>query len=344
MKQYARSTSSPSSSTSSTSTNDTMVNSLMHDLHTFKLSGCRSNSGDSGFLSSGDSSVNGDACPGKLTTSNNTSSTWGNKTIWGAPLSPVSNCTSNSCNNSSINNKDSIWSSTCTQGIQSPPLSGNTSLWENKLNNTTNTNNTNANQEWLGSIWMIPQTPQINNLSTNNNNNNKLSSYSSKLNAIWDTPDSYQTFKNELVSNNTADFQLLRPHDIGRNMWNNSTAAAIMNTTTTNKEPVSSIWATPTYNSNVTNQKPISNATSNNSAIPQNVQKALRINALAYGASGYSNPIADPIAAPMTPGIPSTPIPAPIVNNCEQLNTIEQNTCLQLLSDDFLNYLNLNLN
>lgn len=354
--KYMRSTSSPDS----TSTTDPIVNSLMQELRSMKLTtgidAC-SKSGDSGFLSSGDSSVNGDACSSNASvimrvnsgSSNNSSgNVWGQKTIWGVAttnnnVAPTVN--SSNDNNISFNNsKESIWSA------QSPPLSGN-SLWENNYNKqSNNASNNNANNksqdaEWLGSIWMIPQTPQTNvnvNVSNaNNNHNTKLSSYSSKLNAIWDTPDSYQNFKADLQQPqpgaSTGEFQLLRPHDIGRNMWNNSTAAAVMNSVT-KQESVSAIWAAPSPAPPTPVQRP---------TMPQMQQSSLM----------RANPPVAPKSYPAMPmqqhhqqqqqlqqqqqHITNTNNNGIIAGNHHQMSM--QNNCYsQLFSDDFLNsYLNI---
>lgn len=340
-----RSTSSPDS----TSTSDPMVNSLMQELRSMKLTNgidACSKSGDSGFLSSGDSSVNGDACSSNASvimrinsgssSSNSSGNVWGQKTIWGvATTTNNNNNTVNSSNDNNIsfnNSKESIWSA------QSPPLSGN-SLWENNYNkqsnNASNNNAINKNQEaeWLGSIWMIPQTPQTNNnnnniSNANNNHNAKLSSYSSKLNAIWDTPDSYQNFKADLQQPqpgaSSGEFQLLRPHDIGRNMWNNSTAAAVMSSVT-KQESVSSIWAAPSPA-----PTPVQRPT-----MPQMQQRA--------------NSCVAPKNYPAIPmqqhqqqqHITHTNTNGIIAGNHQQMSM--QNNCYsQLFSDDFLNsYLNI---
>ncbi|XP_063706240.1 GATA zinc finger domain-containing protein 8-like [Culicoides brevitarsis] len=237
------------------SNSDPIVNSLMQELHSMKLINgidtCESKSGDSGFLSSGDSSVNGDAYSNNASVvlrannpSHSSGNAWDQKTIWDLANSFNNSAISND-NNFGINStKDSIWS------MQSSPVTSN-NVWENTLNkqsiNTNismNTANKNLDAEWLGSIWMIPQTTQRN---TTNSNNETLNNYSSKLNAIWDTSESNKQLKADVEKKQAVsvnEFQLLRPHDIGRNMWNNSTAASVMNNIS-KEESMSSIWAAP---------------------------------------------------------------------------------------------------
>lgn len=338
-----RSTSSPDSTT----TSDPIVNSLMQELRSMKITATTidacSKSGDSGFLSSGDSSVNGDACSSNASVimrvnSGSSTSIWGNKTIWGATPTTLgtSIIDNNNFNFSSINNsKESIWSTT-----QSPPLSGNNnnhSLWENNNkqlntnNNENNNNNKNQDAEWLGSIWMIPQTPQTNN--NINANNTKISSYSSKLNAIWDTPDTYQNFKADLQQQQTtpvtSEFQLLRPHDIGRNMWNNSTAAAVMSGVT-KQESVSSIWAAP---SPVPTPAPLPK-------MPQRVNPVACIAPKNYiNNNTFNSTIA---MQQQQQHITNTSNNGIIAGNHQQMSMQQNNCYSQLFSDDFLNnYLNM---
>lgn len=330
-----RSTSSPDS------TSDPIVNSLMQELRSMKLTtgidAC-SKSGDSGFLSSGDSSVNGDACSSNASVimrannaSNNSGNVWSQKTIWGTNCNAVNNGINSNDNNLSFNtSKESIWSA------QSPPISGN-NLWENTMNKQSNNASKNvANKtqdaEWLGSIWMIPQTPQTSN-TISNNNNNKLSSYSSKLNAIWDTPESYQNFKTDLQqpqSGPTAgEFQLLRPHDIGRNMWNNSTAAAVMNNVT-KQESISSIWAASSSTSTS-----VQRSTSN---IPQMQQSSLlRANPVSCNA-----PKSYPVVATTMHQQQQHITDNEFISGNHQQMSMQNNCYSQLFSDDFLNnYLNI---
>uniref|UniRef100_A0A336LSP3 CSON003383 protein n=1 Tax=Culicoides sonorensis TaxID=179676 RepID=A0A336LSP3_CULSO len=355
--QYMRSTSSPDSSTNTTTTTDPMVNSLMQELRSMKITSgvdACSKSGDSGFLSSGDSSVNGDACSSSATsvimkTTSGTSGLWGSKTIWGATnnssssnTNPGSSSDINNFNFSINNSKESIWSA------QSPPLSGN-SLWEtnnfnhnNKQQLNNNVNNTKSqDNEWLGSIWMIPQTPQ-----NNNNNHNKISSYTSKLNAIWDTPDSYQNFKSDLQQQqqgaSTGEFQLLRPHDIGRNMWNNSTAAAVMsninkneNSTSTATSSVSSIWATPTPTLPAAVQKPLT--------LQQQQPQQMRINPIKnYPIIPNNVAMSQQQTHIMNANNINTNIDNGIIGNHQQNMMQPPNCYSQLFTDDFLNnYLNM---
>lgn len=154
--------------------------------------------------------------------------------------------------------------------IWSDNSSGTSSLWESNSNNKAAGA---TSQEWLGSIWMIPQTP-------------KCAGPAAVAAVVNEPPSSYQAFKSEM-----SGFQLLRPHDIGNNMWNNSAAAATMSGI---KLPTPAPKAPPPQQPNL---------------------KALRINALAYGG-------------PAPPRAPSSKL------------DMAQNACLQLFSDDFLNYFN----
>lgn len=335
-------------------------------------------SGDSGFLSSGDSSVNGDTLSGKFSAFNSSTTSgtgttigWGDKSIWGAPLSPTTNGGTNTV--SSVSSNKDIWSADHT--------SSSNSLWDNK--STAGTDASSTNQEWLGSIWMIPQTPQTGKTGTG------------VPQQIWDAPNCYQSFKNDIHTDPTAGtFQLLRPHDLGNNMWNSSPAAAAMSGLKLSepiKESVNSLWAAPTpssYNNYKVNSNPNAVLTNNNN----------------NRRSGSNHPPPAPVsgvsfAAPQlmpAPALQAPPLQAPVVPqppmrqmstgsnlyngnvnqnlNCnvkptnngnnmldttgilshhnnlshhnmsqqmqQQQQQAQQNACLQLFSDDFLNYFN----
>lgn len=246
---------------------------------------------DSGFLSSGDSSVNGDYTSGSSSGKLNTTATttpWGDKSIWGAPLSPTTTNNFNNSNssnnfNNNSNNKE-IWSDTSAG-----------SLWDSS-DIATNIKKS-SSQEWLGSIWMIPQTPKA-------------------QNNICDAPNTYQTFKSEI-----SGFQLMRPHDIGNNMWNNTAAAASM----------SGIKLPP----NASTSSSSSNANRYN-------LKCMRINALAYGGGNQQQQQLQPPPPPPQYLQRATSLPQPALANNNNNNKFDmaQNACLQLFSDDFLNYFN----
>lgn len=250
----------------------------------------RSLKSDSGFLSSGDSSVNGDLYQSSSNSSTISSgkfnqqqqqqatapiTTWGDKSIWGAPLSPTT--TSSGKEIWSDCNSSSLWEATAAAA----PIGKSSS------------------QEWLGSIWMIPQSQQ----------QQQQQKPASATTVVADAPLNYQTFKAEM-----SGFQLLRPHDIGNNMWSTTAAAASM----------SGIKLNP----------PSTNPTPNRSNL-----KAMRINSLAYGGSSAqpsSGAQFHPIQRPPLPPPPPQPQPAAQGSKFD----LAQNACLQLFSDDFLNYFN----
>lgn len=215
------------------------------------------------------------------------------------------------------------------------------SLWENKTDS--------ENQEWLGSIWMIPQTPQ-----------------QAKSSQIWDAPNSYQSFKND-INGGAGSFQMLRPHDIGNNMWNSSPAAAAMSghkLANVGKESVNSLWAAPTptsYNNYKVNSNP--NAAPPPQSGPSKVNMRMNMpnnfagNPAASTAASFAAPQLMPVQAqqPQQQQLPLRPAGTPanlnnkiinsnnhdtngIMNHHNQLQA--QNACLQLFSDDFLNYFN----
>lgn len=275
-------------------------------------------SGDSGFLSSGDSSVNGDCASsqasGKFSSHVNTSTApWGDKSIWGAPLSPTptfsslnhsNNLNNNNCNNGHV--RDQVWSSQDTNNTSCAASSS--SLWE-QSEHSANIKKS-SSQEWLGSIWMIPQTPKAQMLPN------------SQMECRGTSPNNYQTFKSEMNSATSSGFQLMRPHDIGNNMWNNTAAAATMSGIKLNSSAASSATTSATTNSNVAHNSARFN------------QKVMRINALAYGGANQQ-------ATNPPPQFNNRPQPAaaaaPVHNNKFDM---AQNACLQLFSDDFLNYFN----
>lgn len=347
----------------------------MQELRTMKLN----SSGDSGFLSSGDSSVNGDTFSGKfsnfsnLNLNTNTCTTtctganstniassigWGDKSIWGAPMSPVNssnNTNSNLSNNASCKDIWSIDQSSC------PTMSASNSLWETASVSNSKPDS-NGSQEWLGSIWMIPQTPQSSN----------------KANQVWDAPNNYQTFKND-INTETDSFQLLRPHDLGNNMWNSSPAAAAMSGHKFGnlpKESVNSLWAAPTptgYNNYKVNSNPsvlppttggglkgARNNTNNPNLFGQNNTAVLNAAGPSFAAPQLM-PITQqqqPHLQPQQPTqLPMRPLIGAFSNNNNKLNSnnhdtnginnhhhsqlqAQNNACLQLFSDDFLNYFN----
>lgn len=256
---------------------------------------------DSGFLSSGDSSVNGDYTNNgnnncKITNNITTSTTttpWGDKSIWGAPLSPITNYNANK----------EVWSNTSANN-----------LWDSDSSSIQKS----SSQEWLGSIWMIPQTPKTQN--------------------ICETPNSYQAFKSDITG-----FQLMRPHDIGNNMWNNTAAAASM----------SGIKVNPSATTNKSNNITLSataSITDSCSKNPNNTNryiKSMRINTLAYGGGNQQltqlqTPVPPPQYNSMQAQTTSLPQPSVTLGNSNNINTFDmaQNACLQLFSDDFLNYFN----
>lgn len=278
--------------------------------------------------------------------------------VWGSPQSPSSSTGTQYFSSSShSNSKESLWVST-----QSSPTS-----YSNATNNLSNAN--------------LKDLANLNNLLKNNNNvinlwENPISKLSQSslmqckepLGAIWNPTlhnksDQVQT---KTIITTDPSFRLLRPHDIVSDTWNssnnsttnnnnhttpqptlvkhNNTYAGVsalstagvgscnlFNTKVLAKEPVGSLWAKPTPpppQSSGTNFLPTTKLTSMNSllnAVPSQSSN------MTQTPSGLSHML---LSSPLLANTSSNSFGPPPPQSAAS-------SCLQLFSDEFLNYLNM---
>lgn len=220
-------------------------------------------------------------------------------------------------------------------------------MWENPITN--NKPSLNFGKDPIGSIWTSPTASNFG--QTNQSATNKMSN-------IWETstttPNSTipsygnnnsntaaaafnQSIKsdgNQVNVNNSH--RLVRPQDISCDVWSNHNGALGVNKA---KEPVGSLWATPTTNSIA--GKGAGNMNSKNATKP--IVKCLNFGT----SSAHSNLVT---AASVSSCASST---TTVSNNSNSITTTTTNnnnqqpqstaasSCLQLFSDEFLNYLNM---
>lgn len=275
-------------------TSDNVVNSLIKELKTITLN----SNLDSTVMSSYQQqqqqhSIGVDSSNVNNLNNSNAKNMWGKSSVWGSPQSPSSSSigTQYYSNISHSNSKESLWASTQS----SPTTSQNnnreflfnstqmTGLWDNPISKMSQSLLM-SNRESTGSVWTTPQSQ-----SPINNNMNK---------SIFSDSGS------PTIYNKMPEQKYLRPNDLANdNMWSSSTTIKA-------KEPVGSLWASPTNNSNSN----ISYNNNNNKSV-----KSLRF----------------------------SPTPTPIgINSINPINPINPNnsaasSCLQLFSDEFLSYLNM---
>lgn len=267
---------------------------------------------------------------------------WSKLPLWGgSPQSPTSSIkTQYHSASSHSNSKESLlWQSTqsspnsnipreqlqqitttaTTSSTSSIASSSNTSLWENPISKMSQATLMYDKDSSYGSIWT----------SSNDNNTSPISATSSvKFSNLWgdsstvpynsnnnNTNNNSNIFGKQSIDTNQgiAGLRLIRPQDISNDVWSSSSTA----TSTTNvgvgvnnnktKEPVGSLWANPTPNYN----KYASN-NNNNNMVQQKIPPIKR------NSSMTSSTIQQP-----------------------STTTNAASSCLQLFSDEFLNYLNM---
>lgn len=316
-------------------------------------------------------------------TPNNNSNIWGKNTVWGSPQSPSPSSigTQYFTSSSHSNSKESLWAST-----QSSPTSN---IREQFIFNSGHHQNNSASKPdlnlWDNPVSKIPQAQLMESTSSTNSNIWQIHSPSINKHSLY-----------ESVPNIINQQQhLLRPHEIGSDLWNPNVQQTNSNnqihnplpnhhhnnhnknphqTSNSNymskllqqpppstlqlhqplmmKEPVGSIWATPTSNNN-------NNNCNNNklNIIPTNSVKSLRfspppppiITTTHQHLNQNQQPLLSQLSQPPPPIIHQS-----LMSNSNNINTNNNNnaivnnstastaadsSCLQLLSDEFLYYL-----
>lgn len=187
----------------------------------------------------------------------------------------------------------------------------------------------NYSKDSIGSIWTSPTTVQSN-----------QSSNSNKMSNIWETSTTNSTMS--YVNNNTAynqsiksdanqvnvnnSHRLIRPQDISCDVWSNHNGALGVNKA---KEPVGSLWANPTSNS----------ASKNAGNLNKNTTKPI-VKCLNFGTSSTRD---SNLVTSSTTTVSNSNASNSINNNINnnQSQSTAASSCLQLFSDEFLNYLNM---
>lgn len=258
-------------------------------------------------------------------------STWSKLPLWGgSPQSPTSSLkTQYHSASSHSNSKESLWHST-----QSSPnsnlreqmqTSNSTNLWESPSSKLSQASLMFNKSDSFNSVWTIPP----------------AESPVNKLASLWDTPSTATSITSSYSLNNTKStegFRLIRPQDLcGTEIWSNTNTNNNGNSmnlvTTKTKEPVGSLWASPTPNYN-------------------------KINSVVGKSSFTMKPILARSSTPIgSSSITSTGTPATFATNSNYNNLASNggsgaaftnntggtaaSSCLQLFSDEFLNYLNM---
>lgn len=337
----------------SSSTNDTFVSSLIHELKTIKLSNnhTTTNLNNSNLINNGTDGVMPMLGESSITINKQNNSNWTttkSTSLWdAAPQSPTYSMNTHYHSSSShSNSKESLWASTQSspnsahreqlqhQHSSSSTSSTPSSLWENPSSKLSQASLMSKNDS-LGSIWQTPpqtQSPdnignKISNLWDNQNSFGSTNGYGgggvmigSGTN-LFTNSNSYQNVQN-------SGHSLIRPQDLSSaDIWGNNNTGMAQKPT---KEPVGSLWAQPTlapipssavstFNKNHTmiTSTPIKSQQQMN-PIKQDQRNAFN-NLPHVNANAKNN---------LSPGIPNTSAPA-------------SSSCLQLFSDEFINYLNM---
>lgn len=270
----------------------------------------------------------------KQTNNSSQSNGWSKLPLWGDPQSPTPSIkTQYHSASSHTNSKESLWHSTQSSPNsnlreQSQSLTSQTCLWENPINKQTQAS-VNYSKDSIGSIWTSPATANFTQTNQSGNSN--------KMSNIWESSATNSTMS--YVNNNTNynqsiksdanqvnvnnSHRLIRPQDISCDVWSNHNGAHGVNKA---KEPVGSLWANPT-----------SNSTSKNAG-NKNTTKPI-VKCLNFGAnSNHSN-----LVTPSTTTVSNSNASNSIINNNNnnQSQSTAASSCLQLFSDEFLNYLNM---
>lgn len=331
-------------------TSDAFVNSLIQELKTIKLNNNNNSSGGLISMAAGqNASITSNPPPKSLWSKQ--SSLWGGQQQQQQPPFPLISSNSSSISTVQSNSptssiktqyhsvsshnsasKESLWQSTQsspnsnngnrnehnlqTASSSASSISSNQSLWESGANQKATSHSS------YGSIWGVPSPPPL-----------SPPSIGSKLSNLWEVdavaPPCKVNYAKQSTTTIPLDYngtsssaaaRLIRPHDISMgggggggngNVWSSSTLPKT-------KEPVGSLWANPTPPSSSTTNYVVSNKNST---------------AIKYKATNKRS-------------TPPPPAPAQQQSPLAQLNitsttTSASSSCLQLFSDEFLNYLNM---
>ncbi|XP_037027836.1 putative uncharacterized protein DDB_G0277255 [Bradysia coprophila] len=319
------------------SSNDSFVSSLIEELKTINL-GNNVNSLDGVFSLLGDSSK-------QSTNNSGQSNGWSKLPLWGDPQSPTPSIkTQYHSASSHTNSKESLWHSTQSSPNsnlreQSQSSTSQTCMWENPITNKITQPSLNYCKDPIGSIWTSPTAANYTQTNQSTNNSNKMSN-------IWETSTPNSTMSsygngnagtafnqsiksdgNQVNVNNSH--RLVRPQDISCDVWSNHNGALGVNKA---KEPVGSLWATPTTNS-------IAGKGAGNMNNNKNTTKPI-VKCLNFGtSSAHSN-----LVTSSTTTVSNSNATNSITNNNnqqQQPQSTAASSCLQLFSDEFLNYLNM---
>lgn len=361
------------------SANDSFVNTLIQELKTIKLSNTNSllNGsnlvdglgaiqllGDSNSNSSCNSSIANQNCGISYKQTQNlmkSSQSANSSQLWSSPQSPTSSIqTQYHSASSHTNSKESLWASTqCSpngnqprdQLLRSPQQYIN--LWENPVSKISQANLM-ASKEPIDSLWLAPamQSSPIN-----------------KITTLWDAPATFNSspapFNNVApaatlgMNKMSSDFQQAavggqrlanRQHsndltsikDIWTTPLNNSDASKTV-------APVSSLWAQPTPPKSQIVQSSFLNNNKMHNKSPNPIKQSQLLSPVStFNGNGYSNgtaalsngtvsrssTVSSNINSPAAVGSGN-----PLSNNNN--NSSAASSCMQLFSDEFLNYLNM---
>lgn len=315
---------------SSSTTNESFVNSLINELKTIKLSNNHTNINNNHLINSsvdgimpmlGESSIN----------NKQNNSTW-TKTasLWDSPQSPnySTNIQYHSASSHS-NSKESLWASNQSspnsahreqllrQHSSSSSMSSPSSLWENPSSKLSQASLMSKNDS-LSSIWQTPPMTQspVNKIS---NLWDSPTSFSSTVgNGLFGNSNSSNCSNNSFLNLGNAGQSLLRPQDLSpTDIWSNNSTS---NMPSKIKDPVGALWANPT---------PAPSYTKPNSMITSTpIKSQTTVSPIKPERSPFNNlPQAN---SANKNGIPSAITSAPA-----------SSSCMQLFSDEFINYLNM---
>lgn len=285
-----------------------------------------------------------------ITKTNN--SAWTKSTMWDSAQSPTTSVkTQYHSSSSHSNSKESLWHSTQSspnshlkEQLQTASSSSQTNLWENPISKMSQASLMHSKGS-SGSIWSTPLTQ----------------SPVSKLSNIWDTActlsatSGYPNQKPAELqhqSYGSAGHRLIRPQDISNDVWSNNTSAMGVPKA---KDPVGALWANPTPSSYSHKQtshkntmcKPSRYNSPPSTASVTNTAPSTDLTVQSMPTNTYNHIIQ---SNPNNPTLHNT-------NNNNNQNIHTPNTanhlannypsssaassCLQLFSDEFLNYLNM---
>lgn len=338
---------------SSSSTNDSFVSSLIQELKTIKLSNnhITTNINNSNQINSSIDGVMPMLGESSITINKQNNSNWTTTkttSLWdAAPHSPTYSMNTHYHSSSShSNSKESLWASTQSspnsahreqlqhQHSSSSTSSTPSSLWENPSSKLSQASLMSKNDS-LSSIWQTPPQTQ-----SPDNIGNKISN-------LWDSPNSFgsangggggggmMTGSGGSLFGNSNSYQnlhnsghsLIRPQDLSSaDIWGNNNSGMALKP---NKDPVGSLWAQPTPATTQSAIVPTFNK--NHTMITSTPMKSHQMHPIKPDQRNAFNNLPHVTANAknnLSPAITNTSAPA-------------SSSCLQLFSDEFINYLNM---